>query len=293
MIRLFGKSGGAFSYKVKDADNKFDPGQPGMDMDQGHQQGSHKERRRVKTDLLIHDLKVPLAVIEAGVVSLLRRTEKYGPLTEKQEKVLVRVLRNTKVTQTLVNDALELGRSRKGIVDLTNFRISNLIERALVEIFDLADSMISEKIKSCTDLTLMRETLEERGILLCIDEALWCQEVCQDEAKLSQILRNLLNNALKYRKSQVELEIDAKDGCLFIFVKDDGGGIPSMYHEKIFESYFQMDASHACTVRGHGLGLAGVMALIEDMGGELSLESGEGKGAKFSIKVPLSNNVEN
>ena len=251
----------------------------------------HPDRRRVKTDLLIHDLKVPLAVIEAGIVSLLRRVEKYGPLTEKQEKVLVRVLRNTKVTKTLVNDALELGRSRKGIVDITNFSLSDLIEQTLVEIFDLADSGVAEKIKSCVDLALFREILKEKGILLHIDERLWCQEICQDEAKLIQILRNLLNNALKYRKSRVTLDIDREGNTLVILVKDDGEGIPSVYHKKIFESYFQMDGSGACTVRGHGLGLAGVMALIEDMGGQVSLESEEGKGAEFSVKVPLSRNT--
>ena len=57
--------------------------------------------------------------------------------------------------------------------------------------------------------------------------------------------------------------------------------------KKIFESYFQMDVTDSYTVRGHGLGLAGVMVLVEDMGGELFLESGEGKGAKFLVKLPL------
>ncbi len=63
-------------------------------------------RNKIKIDLLVHDLKVPLAVIEAGVSTLLNRQEKYGTLTEKQEKVLLRALRNTKITQALVNDAL-------------------------------------------------------------------------------------------------------------------------------------------------------------------------------------------
>jgi hypothetical protein len=53
-------------------------------------------KQRIKIDLLIHDLKVPIAVIEAGVTSLLERTEKYGPLTEKQRKVIKRILRRTK-----------------------------------------------------------------------------------------------------------------------------------------------------------------------------------------------------
>ena len=291
MFKFFRRNEVSSSQKVKAPDNQSESEQVSVNIDPGHQTDFNPDRRRVKTDLLIHDLKVPLAVIEAGIVSLLRRVEKYGPLTEKQEKVLVRVLRNTKVTKRLVNDALELGRSRKGIVDITNFSLSDFIRQTLVEIFDLADSGAAEKIRSCVDLALFREVLEEKGILLHIDERLWCQEICQDEAKLTQILRNLLNNALKYRKSRVILDIDRKEDYLVILVKDDGEGIPSVYHKKIFESYFQIDGSGVYTVRGHGLGLAGVMALVEDMGGQISLESEEGKGAKFSVKVPLSSNT--
>jgi len=244
-------------------------------------------RKRIKTDLLIHDLKGPLAVVETGIASLLQRREKYGSLTEKQEKVLARALRNTKVIRCLVNDILELGRSREGIVSLKSLKLSNLIEQALIEIFDLVDRDTSEKIKICADLPQMKETLEKKGLILLIEEALWSQEFNLDEAKIRQILRNLLNNALKYRKSRVELEIDKKDVHLVFSVKDDGEGIPSIYHKKIFQSYFQMDVTDSYTVRGHGLGLAGVMILVEDMGGELFLESDEGRGAKFLVRIPL------
>jgi two-component system OmpR family sensor kinase len=291
MVRIFRRSRTPSLPELKKNRNKSISEQVTMGEDHEYDEDYHRGRRRIKIELLIHDLKVPLAVIEAGIVSLLKRAEKYGPLTEKQEKVLMRALRNTKVTQTLVNDALELGRARKGIINLRNIRLSNLIEQALVEIFDLSDSDTSERIKGCTNLSVFREALEKKGIRLFIEEGLWCQEIYLDELKLIQILRNLLNNALKYRKNQVELEVDKKEGCLFLFVKDDGEGIPSVYHKKIFESYFQMDASDLHTVRGHGLGLAGVMTLVEDMGGELLLESEEGKGAVFSVKVPLSSSA--
>ena len=75
-----------------------------------------------------------------------------------------------------------------------------------------------------------------------IDEALWDQEVCLDECKIRQILRNLLNNALKYRKEHLEIKIERKNGSLLIAVRDDGEGIPENYHQKIFECYFQMES---------------------------------------------------
>jgi signal transduction histidine kinase len=244
-------------------------------------------RERIKIDLLIHDLKVPLAVIEAGATALLTRQEKYGPLTEKQERVLLRALRNTKVTQRLVNDALELGRSREGIINLGNVQVSSLIEHSLVELFDLADHDTSERIKNCHSLQHLRETLDQQGMLLRVNDEFWCQEVCLDETKMRQILRNLLNNALKYRKSRVELEVVQQGGYFHLSVKDDGEGIPISFHKKIFECYFQMDSEDSCPVRGHGLGLAGVLVLVEDMGGSLFLDSGEGIGTKFSVKLPL------
>ena len=134
----------------------------------------------------------------------------------------------------------------------------------------------------------MKEILDKKGLCLCMDQSVWCREVSLDEAKMKQILRNLLTNALKYRKSRIELEVDIKDNCLLFSVMDDGEGIPSTYHKKIFECYFQMDVGEICVVRGHGLGLAGVMVLLEDMGGKLALESEEGQGARFIVELPLA-----
>ena len=79
------------------------------------------EKNRIKFEFLVHDLKVPLAVIEAGILSLLQKQDKYGELNDKQVKILERALRNTIVTRTLVNDALELGRSSQGIINKSTF----------------------------------------------------------------------------------------------------------------------------------------------------------------------------
>lgn len=248
-------------------------------------------RGRIKIDLLIHDLKVPLAVIEAGLMALMNKQEKYGPITERQEKVFTRALRNTKVLKTLVNDAMELGKSREGVVNFSKFKLSNLIEQALEEIFDLTDISAFEEIKRCTGLAQVGAVLENKGVLLFIDEKLWCEEICQDHAKLKQILRNLLGNALKYRKNIVELKVDRTEDTIVFSVKDDGEGIPSAFHKKIFECYFQMDPDYrgSCSIRGHGLGLAGVMVLVEDLGGKLFLDSDEGLGTRFFVKLPLKN----
>ena len=105
---------------------------------------------------------------------------------------------------------------------------------------------------------------------------------------MGQVFRNLMSNALKYRHDRIEIDI-GKDGDFFIIsVQDDGEGIKEIYHDKIFESYFQLEDEREHCVRGHGLGLAGALILVEDMGGEMYLESDEGKGAKFFVRIPLA-----
>ena len=245
-------------------------------------------KQRIQMELLVHDLKGPLAVIETGIISLLQREQKYGSLTEKQQKVLKRTLRNTKITKTLVNDVLEVGRSTEGRINVNKFPVSDFIKQSLIETFDLADHKTAEKIKGCINASAVKKVLSKKGVFFDINESLWCQTVCLDECKLRQILRNLLNNALKYRKEIIKINIKQDDECLFITVSDDGDGIPRAFHEKIFECYFQLDRGNESCVRGHGLGLAGVMVLVEDMGGELVLESDKGKGANFSVKVPFA-----
>ncbi len=246
------------------------------------------ERKRIKIELMIHDLKNPLAVIEAGINSLVDRGEKFGPLTEKQLNILRRTLRNTKIARGLVNDILEVGRSSEGVTKREKCLVSEFIRFPLIEIFDLTDYKTAERIKTSPDISSLKSILTENGIILLMDSSLWSQELYLDIPKLKQILRNLLSNALKYRKKLVEVGVSKENNCLCLSVKDDGEGIKKMYHEKIFECYFQLDDEREHCIRGHGLGLAGVLILVEDMGGEVTLESDEGKGAKFSVRIPLN-----
>lgn len=249
--------------------------------------GERMYRERIKTELLIHDLKGPLAIIEAGIVSLIEHCDRYGPINEKQLKVLERALRNAKVAKGLVNDIMEVGKSTEGIINKNTFLVSDFVKYPLVEILDLTDCNTAECIRESVDLSVLKEILEKKDILLDIDDTLWSLEVCLDKSKMRQILRNLVNNALKYRKKRVEIGLMKEGGSLLLSVSDDGEGIGKDYHDKIFECYFQLDEGKNHCIRGHGLGLAGTMILIEDMGGKMSLESDVGKGTKFSVKMPL------
>lgn len=241
----------------------------------------------IKTEILIHDLKVPISVIDAGAKSLLNRQETYGPLTDKQIKVLKRIIRNTLTTQRLVNDVLELGRSREGVMITSDFSVASLITSVLTEIFDLADPGVADVIRHVQTYNELEQAVHANGMILSFNTRDWKTMLHLDEAKVRQILRNLVTNAFKHRFSFVEISGHISGKKLVLNVKDDGRGIPEADHQKIFETYFTTGSSIESAIKSHGLGLAGVMVLLKDMGGELKLISGDGKGAEFIVTIPL------
>ena len=111
--------------------------------------------------------------------------------------------------------------------------------------------------------------------------------VSADRSHLMNILTNLIENAIKYSDSNVSIRINAvrsSDSCL-ITVEDNGKGIPSADINKIFNRFYRGKAS-TTDIPGMGLGLAYVKLLTDAHGGEISVESTEGVGSSFSIKLP-------
>jgi len=245
------------------------------------------KKDRIKTELLVHDLKNPIAVIEASIDSLIRNAQRESSLTDRQIRALSRVLRNSKIAMSLVNDILEVGRSNEGIFNKDKFKCYEYITFPFIEIFDLIDPETAEKINYSDNLADFVKTLESHNIRLNMDETAWSKEIVLDIRKVRQVFRNLLSNAVKYRKKEIVLDISLDDMNLIISIMDDGKGIEKEYQRKIFEKYFQLGDERNFCVRGHGLGLAGALVLVEDMGGEMTLESDKGKGARFTVRLPL------
>ncbi len=108
-----------------------------------------------------------------------------------------------------------------------------------------------------------------------------------DENRLSQILHNLVGNAIKFTdRGGVRVTADAATTLLTVTVEDDGGGIPPDQLEKIFESFEQADGSSTRSHGGTGLGLTISRQLVELHGGEISVSSVVGRGSRFSFTVP-------
>ena len=245
-------------------------------------------KNRIKTELLVHDLKNPIAVIKASVDSLIRKSDMENSLTDQQIKVLNRVLRNSKIAISLVNDILEVSRSNEGIFDKDKFKCYEYIMFPFIEIFDLIDPETAEKISRSEKLADFAEILENHNIKLNVNESVWSEELFLDIRKVRQVFRNLLSNAMKYRKNEMVLDISIDDMNFIISIMDDGKGIEKEYQEKIFEKCFQLGDERDFCIRGHGLGLAGALVLVEDMGGKMTVKSDKDKGARFTVTLPLN-----
>ena len=241
----------------------------------------------IQTELLVHDLKIPISVIDAGAKSLLNREDAYGPLTEKQKKVLRRIIRNTLCTQRLVNDILELGRSREGVVACVEFTLAGLVTSVLVEIFDYFDPSVAEAVRNARTLDGLCRAVKEKDTRLFFDAPAWETRLCLDLAKVKQVLRNLVTNAFKHRSRFVEISGRVEGNQLVLTVRDDGRGIPKSDLQNIFKTYFTNGDILDSTIQSHGLGLAGVLTLLKDMGGELALVSEDGNGAEFIATIPF------
>jgi signal transduction histidine kinase len=243
--------------------------------------------KHIQTSHLVHDLKNPVNIIETSARSLLDKQSMYGELSPKQEKIIQRMLRNAIKIRSLANSMLEVDKATLGIVNSTECTLMGILKSALVEIFDLVDPRVSDALEDATDHAVFERILKENGIILEADLSHLNRTLLLDETKLGLIVTNLLSNAFKYRDKAVYLKCSTDGPTIHLSVRDDGPGIPECYHEQVFDQYFQCLKVEGFPVRGHGLGLAGALALTEAMGGTLTLCSTPA-GAEFKIEIQCS-----
>jgi signal transduction histidine kinase len=168
----------------------------------------------------------------------------------------------------LVEDLLELARSESGTVALRRER------------FDLGDVAAS-----------MVNTFAQRADALGVEldlEAPIAVEVEADRGRLTQVVVNLLDNALRHTPSggSVVVEVRGDAGDAVLIVRDSGIGIPFADLPRVFERFYVVDRSRSREHTGTGLGLAIAKHLVEAHGGTLVAESVYGSGATFTMRIP-------
>ena len=114
-----------------------------------------------------------------------------------------------------------------------------------------------------------------------------------DPLELESIFGNLITNAIIYSppKSNIDVYITAEDSFIVVSVKDDGFGIAEAHLNKIFDKFYRVKTDKTRMITGTGLGLPIVKGLVDDLNGDISIKSTEGKGSTFTVKIPVSKAV--
>jgi two-component system, OmpR family, sensor kinase len=236
-------------------------------------------------DLLIHDLTGPLSIVLASVNSLLNKEDKYGPITDLQRKTLERILRNSQKAQDFLHEMIEVYRSEEGLFRKEHCLIEQILRESLIDALGLIEPHIAEELCSTSQGNEFQDILKENGIFTEVTGRYSASPFFHDQKKVQQILRNLITNALKYRRKRMKVAIHG-DMDLIISVEDDGTGIPKEKQDYIFTRFFRIkDKTHA-DIGGLGFGLSCVKALVETMKGEIILVSGEGTGTCLTVRIP-------
>ena len=244
--------------------------------------------RDINVEFLIHELKDPISVIETAVRLLLEKPDKFGPLTDRQEKALNRALRNSKKARSLLADLLEVGRSDAGCFQCSRFNPAFMVDEVLVEALEACNTSPWETLQEAGQEMDRDAALEKLGIHLTCSDLVRGAQLCQDEAKFRQIVGNLIKNALQHRHQRLEIGMDVLEDQLIVEVVDDGPGVEKENRELIFERYTRLKACALLSRTGHGLGLAGARILARHLGGDITVKDNRGSGAVFRLTLPLT-----
>jgi light-regulated signal transduction histidine kinase (bacteriophytochrome) len=208
-----------------------------------------------------HDLQTPLRSIAAFAQFLQKDYE--GQLDEQADDYIGRLVGGVKRMQNLITDLLAYSRVE-----------SRAAPFVAVDLNQLCDDVV----------VLLRTCVEDAGGRVTRDEL---PTVVGDRSQLSQLLQNLIDNALKYRHKdppRVHVSAEQNGSGWTISVRDNGIGIDARHHEQIFEVFRRLHTEREYP--GTGIGLAICRRIVQRHGGHLWLESKPGQGSTFYFTVP-------
>lgn len=212
-----------------------------------------------------HELRSPLTSMKGFLEAMQDGT--IGP--EEYEKYIGIVLSETRRMATMVNDLLDLARieSGKTALRLEVFDINELIRRTLLT-FEarIYEKHMEAEVKFAQDVS----------------------HVEADNAQISQVLRNLIDNAIKYSQGSTKIRIAtyAMRREVYVSIQDFGQGIPEEDIPHVFDRFYKVEKAHTPTKQsGTGLGLSIVKRIIDQHGQTITLKSAKGKGSTFTFTL--------
>jgi len=227
-----------------------------------------REIDRLKSDFIAtasHELRTPLTSVQMGVHLLLERAA--GELTDKQVEVLSACREDCERLDKLMRDLLDLSgiEAGKSKPRLEPIRTRDLINDATKE---------------------LRPQVESKGLNFTIDAPVDLPPVKADRSQVERVLSNLVVNALRYTKhGEIRISAEPRGTSVAVSVSDTGSGIPQEYLPHVFDKFVQVPGA---ATGGAGLGLAISRLIVEAHGGQISVQSEQGKGSTFTFTLPIA-----
>jgi signal transduction histidine kinase len=193
----------------------------------------------------------------------------YGAPPEKMQTVLKRVESNGRHLLGLINAVLDLSKIEAGqlVLDLADYSLGDVAHT----VFSAVEPLAADK-KLMFKADVARDLPQGRG----------------DERRLTQVLLNLVGNAIKFTDAgEVVIKVSASNGSFDLSVRDTGPGISATDQVKLFQEFQQADNSMTRNKGGTGLGLAISKRIIEMHGGRIWVESVLGEGSTFACTIPV------
>jgi signal transduction histidine kinase len=214
-----------------------------------------------------HELRTPLTLLLAPLEALLQRYR--ASLDNESKELLLTMQSNGMRLLKLINDLLDLVRLESGVMQ---------VRRDAVALDEFVNGLVSAA----------RRLAEDKRIVLIGHVAPEIGSVVTDRDKLEKIILNLQFNAIKFTPSggRVEIRAEKQDSQLVLSVKDTGMGISAKNLPNVFSRFWQADDSSRRKYQGVGIGLALVKEFSEVQGGTAEVQSEEGKGTTFTVRLP-------
>lgn len=224
------------------------------------------EANKAKTAFLSrmsHELRTPLNAIIGFANIKQKRLEQDA--SEQQKDTTAHILKAGRHLLMLVDDILDIVKLEEKVLD-----------------FDLMACDLNKNIQD--SINLVSHGIEENNLTLHYAGTDFC--ILADSGRLSQVLVNLLTNAIKYNKAGGSISITvtmADDNHIAVAIQDTGVGIPTNQLENIFQPFARLPYAQQNRIDGTGIGLAITLYLIEGMGGEITVDSTPGEGSTFTL----------
>src|SRR6266851_990033 len=225
---------------------------------------------RVRRDFVAnvsHEFRTPLTAIQGFAETLLA-----GAIDDPQNRIhfLQIILEHSRRLARLTEDLLKLSKMDADRLELEIRRLS-----------------VPQFVESCIETA--QRPAKEKDLNLSVKLPERLPDIAADRPRLTEVLQNLLDNAIQYTPSGGQIRVSAAaDGNEVTFtVSDTGIGIPRSDQPRIFERFYRVDVARSREVGGTGLGLAIAKHLVEAQGGRIWVESEVGRGSQFHFTVPV------